>query len=174
MSDKQWWEIQDPETVLAQALQRSRARLGDVVVARVDVDSQQVVGTKTLQVPDAWSADLDATDDEERRWRASSRLSELARSTAEELAPQRQWRQDGRGGYTGVFITIVCREGRVIDTAAEWRWINGWRYSNHFCDGFNGDVYVVTPHGWTGVMDHRAGRDPSLGAEPAQPHLRAV
>ena len=32
-----------------------------------------------------------------------------------------------------------------------------WRRSNHLRGAFNGDVYAVTPHGWGGYLDHRAG-----------------
>ncbi|WP_446663703.1 hypothetical protein [Flexivirga sp. B27] len=37
-----------------------------------------------------------------------------------------------------------------------------WLYSNHFRGTFDGDVYIVTPHGWAGSMDHRAGYEPHL------------
>ena len=68
----------------------------------------------------------------------------------------------GLSPATHLLVTVVCREGRVVDTMAEHRWLSAWRYSNHLTSAIQGDVYVVTPHGWTGVMDHRAGGHPRL------------
>lgn len=44
----------------------------------------------------------------------------------------------------------------------EFDWLRAWRYSNHMLGALHGDVYVVTPHGWTGTIDQRAGVDPCL------------
>jgi hypothetical protein len=46
-----------------------------------------------------------------------------------------------------LLITVVCRQGRVIDTITEHRWLHAWRYSNHLTRAVDGDVYVVTPYG---------------------------
>jgi hypothetical protein len=162
MTERRWWEIKDPNSVLSQVIRMSEATAGDVVVARVDIDTQQVTGTRTLDVPPAPRRSPDRLKDERRRGRHRMRLSALVRDVATELALQHDWQPDGRPGYTGVFVTVVCREGHVVDTEAEWRWLSAWRYSNHFRDGWDGDVYVVTPHGWTGVMDRRADLEPAL------------
>jgi hypothetical protein len=165
MKTTRWWELEEPEDVLAQTLKRARPAEGDVVVARVDVEAQNVTGTRVLAVPTA--PKVIGRWDDETRWRRQSRLSDVVREAAEKLAPAREWSDNGRGGFTGVFITLVCRQGRVVDTKAEWQWLTAWRYSNHFRDGFDGDVYVVTPHGWTGIMDERRGVEPVLpGSSP--------
>ncbi len=139
-ADRAPWELTTPSEVLREALVGARARVGDVVVAHVALDTQRVTGTRTLQVPtpspcpEPGGARLQHQVD--RRWG----LSELVRTAATQLAPEHVWRPDGRGGMTGVFVTLVCREGRVVDTMAEWQWLSAWRYANHFRDGFDGDV----------------------------------
>jgi len=164
MRETNWWILDDPATVIQSVLSKARAKSGDVIVARVDVDSQAVVGVHRLRrkvpFPKAWS-----TSD------GLPQLSDALRSAAEALAPERVWTEK-RGGYTSVFITVICRQGRAIDSRDEWLCLRDWRYSNHFRDGFDSDVYVVTPHGWAGVMDRRAGHAPHIGGEERQ--LRAV
>jgi len=164
MGANKWWVLDDPATVIESVLTRARADSGDVIVARVDIDSQTVTGIHRIRrkvpFPKTWS-----TSD------GRARLSDSFRAAAEALAPPHAWSKV-RGGYTAVFVTIVCREGRVIDSRNEWLCLRDWRYANHFRDGFDGDVYVVTPHGWTGVMDQRAGHEPCVGGE--ERHLRAV
>ncbi len=39
-----------------------------------------------------------------------------------------------------VFITVVCRAGRVLPGRTELFWSLAWRYSNHLTDAFDGDV----------------------------------
>ena len=67
-------------------------------------------------------------------------------------------------GITHVLVTVVCRQGRVTGTEHEGAWLMAWRCSNHLRGAFQGDVYVVTPHGWGGYLDHRAGYEPCLEA----------
>ncbi|GAB3497584.1 hypothetical protein GCM10027572_30490 [Flexivirga lutea] len=57
---------------------------------------------------------------------------------------------------------VVCRDGYVIAGRREFNRLCAWLYSNHFRGTFDGDVYVVTQHGWAGSMDHRAGYEPCL------------
>jgi hypothetical protein len=164
MDETNWWVVDDPATVIGSALTKARAAMGDVIVARVDVKSQAVVGVHRLErrtpFPRAWS-----TSD------GRPRLSDAFRTAAEALAPAHRW-TDQRGGYTAVFITVVCRDGRAIDSRDEWLCLRDWRYANHFRDGFEGDVYVVTPHGWAGVVDRRAGHEPRIAG--MERRLRAV
>jgi hypothetical protein len=68
-----------------------------------------------------------------------------------------------------VLITVVCRPGFVVPSAQEFDWLRAWRYSNHFRGAYDGDVFIVTPHGWTGTLDERAGFEPCL---PGDIHLR--
>lgn len=81
----------------------------------------------------------------------------------------------GGGAHpTGVLITVVCRGGRLVDTACEFGWHLGWRYSNHGTDSFWGATFVVTTHGWLDVdQPHRFGVQPRL-ADPALRQLRVV
>ncbi|AKU15023.1 hypothetical protein VV02_02705 [Luteipulveratus mongoliensis] len=156
--------LEDAATVIESILQKAKPSYGDVVVARVDADSQDVVGTHIIEqkvpFPTEWS--VPGID---------SSVSEAFCEAAHELAPPHVWSKTRGGGLTAVFITVVCREGRAIDSRDEWTCIRDWRYSNHLRDGFDGDVYVVTPHGWAGLMDRRAGHHPRL---VQQPRLRAV
>jgi hypothetical protein len=50
----------------------------------------------------------------------------------------------------------------VIPTERDYFWLAAWRYSNHLSNGFDGDVYLVTEHGWTGCIDTQAGFEPRL------------
>ena len=168
-----WWELDDPGNVLAVVMSASAARIGDVVVARVSTGGQ-VTGTRKLTVLREPAGPRDTTQDRGTRELYRSDLSTIVREAAEALAPPHVWQKDGRGGLTGVFITVVFRDGRVIDTDTEWRWMSAWRYANHFRDGFDGDVYVVTPFGWTGVMDQRAGPEPAVSRRTGEGALRAV
>ena len=61
-----------------------------------------------------------------------------------------------------VLITVVCRENLVVDTDVEHHYLRAWRYANHLTAAFDGDTYVVTPHGWCGVIDPRSGLEPRL------------
>ncbi len=74
---------------------------------------------------------------------------------------------------THVLVTVVCRNGRVIFTRREEFWFRAWRYANHFRGAFDGDIYVVTPHGWGGMIDRRGGYEPALG-HPGRERLSLV
>ena len=67
---------------------------------------------------------------------------------------------------THVLVTVVCRSGRVVPGPEELFWLRAWRYSNHLANAFDGDVYLVTEHGWTGCMDRRAGFTLGLHRRP--------
>lgn len=145
------WELEDPDRVLRAVDALCPLRAGQVVVASVHLESQEVVDAAAL--PDA-SEPQPCWDPYE----ASRRLCEVA----ERLVPPRTGTPTGWSPITHVLVTVVCREGRVIDTITEHRWFRPWRSSNHFTTATEGDIYVVTPHGWTGVMDKRAGLVPRL------------
>ncbi|MEI2778597.1 MAG: hypothetical protein V9G19_22040 [Tetrasphaera sp.] len=147
------WDLKDPAATLADILRTSDAGLGDVVIAHVDLESQHVTGTHVMPPDTPASRPADDPDLD---------LSDRLRRIAEELAPEREWTGDRRGPITGFLFTVVCRDGRVVDTAVEWRWMNAWWFSNQNTTAFTGDVYVVTPHGWTGILDTRAGLTPTL------------
>ena len=124
-------------------------------MASLHLDSQEVVDAAVVPDPSEPQACWDS-------YEASRRLCEVA----ERLVPPRTGTPTGRSPITHLLVTVVCREGRVIDTINEHRWFRAWRYSNHLTNAIDGDIYVVTPNGWTGVMDRRAGLVPRL-----RPHL---
>ena len=144
-------QIDNPQTVLRRIDKLSPLVAGRVVIACVKLDTQEVEAVECVMEPvepqECWD-----------QYEMSQRLCTIAES----LAPERTLTLKGWSTITHVLVTVVCREGRVIPTNAEYRWLSAWRYSNHLTSAFNGDVYVVTPHGWTGAIDWRAGRDPQL------------
>ncbi|MGL5930343.1 MAG: hypothetical protein ACRCY8_15540 [Dermatophilaceae bacterium] len=99
--------------------------------------------------------------------------SDLLRSHAEEMVGPRPWRDGGWEPPRSVLVTVVCRTGRVVPGPEETFWMLAWHYSNHVRSAFDGDVYVVTEHGWTGCHDKRAGFTPALRTV-AQRHLSAL
>lgn len=167
MDDTSWTRLVDPAATLGAVLAATRPSPGDVVVARVDIESQRVTGNRTLRPPAPALRIGDSRHDDEQAELRRIDMSGLVRQAAEGLAAPHTWQADGRGGYRGLFVTLVCRKGRVVDTRHEWDWTLAWRYSNHFRDGFDAGVYAVTPHGWTGVLDMRSGVQPRLRARPA-------
>lgn len=149
------WELEDPESVLRAVDQLCPFVTGRVVVALIDIDTHKLVHAVVVPEPVEPRPCWDPHD-------ASARLHEVAVG----LMSEHESMTAGRGPRTHLLVTVVCREGRVIDTMAEHRWFRAWRYSNHLTSALEGDIYVVTPHGWTGVMDQRAGHLPRL-----RPHL---
>ena len=92
--------------------------------------------------------------------------SDVLKTRAEAMAGERPW-VDGRWmPPRHVFVTVVCRSGRVVPGPDELFWLLAWRYSNHLAAAYNGDVYLVTGHGWTGCADKRAGFTPALHSRP--------
>ncbi|WP_076263838.1 hypothetical protein [Intrasporangium flavum] len=142
------WNLKDPEQTLRDVAAICPFHLDDVIVAAVDLRTQAVTGA---QVVTTTGHPPDHPGD-----------SELVREVAEALVPER-WAASPEGhGITHVLITVLCRNGRVTFTAREAAWLSAWRYANHFRAAFDGDVYIVTPHGWGGSLDHRAGYEPRL------------
>ena len=141
------WHLKDPEKTLRDIDRLCPFELDHVIVAAVEIDSQRVTDARL-----ALRGEL--TDDD--------RGSDIAREIAEAMVPER-WANSREGhGMTHVLVTVVCRDGRVTFTRRESSWFLAWRFANHFRAAFDGDVYVVTPHGWTGSIDHRAGYEPRL------------
>ena len=68
---------------------------------------------------------------------------------------------------TGARVALVGEPPEQHDASEllhESRWLSAWRYANHFRAALDGDVYTVTPHGWGGYLDYRAGYEPRLEA----------
>lgn len=165
------WTLRDPATTLAEILDRALVMPGQTVIARVAVGSQEVLGTHVLMTPIPYRPPRNETDDEESAHCARADLSDRLRAITEELVPgdpAETWRHVGDGpcgGVDSLLITVVCREGRVVDTDLEWQFAIAWLYANHLYRVFRGDVYVVTPHGWAELGDRRAGLEPTLDVD---------
>ena len=154
------WDVREPAGIIGDALRRCRPKAGDVLVALVtagdDVDQALIDVTRVHR--GALPRRRDA--------------SELLRLHAQSVAPTRSFVDGGWMPPRHVFVTVVCRSGRVVPCPDEMFWLMAWRYSNHLTAAFDGDVYLVTEHGWTGCADHRAGFTPAL--QPRPTHLAAL
>lgn len=143
--------LADPGSTLAAIDALCPLRIGTTVVAAVRLEDQEVVAARVLHTGESTP---DPFEDDG---------SELVREAAHALLPERDFVPATKrwAPITHTFVTVVCRDGRVIDTAREWNWTWCWRYANHFRPAFDGDVFVVTPYGWTGSCDERAGFTPT-------------
>ena len=148
------WEVRDPAAVIDRVITGRHPEPGDVFVAlltRADSSDQQV-----LEVVHVHRGDLP------ERHEASS----FVRDHALRLVEERPWTGSGWRPPQHLLVTVVCRSGRVVPGPSELFWLMAWRYANHLGDAFDGDVYLVTEHGWTGLIDRRAGFTPALLAKP--------
>lgn len=154
------WVVRDPASTITEIVRRQRPKPGDVLVAKLPrADAPDQSPLEVVRV---------------HRGAPPSRAdaSDLLRTHAAALVGDRSW---GDGGWMPpqyVLVTLVCRHGRVIPGPEELLWLSAWRHSNHLGNAFDGDVYLVTEHGWTGSIDRRAGFSPSL--RPTGASLSAV
>ncbi|MBR7744373.1 hypothetical protein KC207_13850 [Phycicoccus sp. BSK3Z-2] len=159
MTSFQPWEVRDPATVV-QAVVAEHPCDGDVLVVLLDTGDSarqrvlEVARVNQGRLPDEYHA------------------SDLLREQALRLVGRRAWTGDRWQPPRHVLVTVVCRSGRVVPGPREYFWLRAWRYANHCGDAFDGDVYLVTEHGWTGCIDHRADHTPALGPPPR--HLSVV
>ncbi len=84
------------------------------------------------------------------------RISDHLRGAAEAFGLG--WRRH----YEHALVTVVVRPGRCVLGPNELVWSLGWRYANHFEAAFDGDLILVTEHGWRDLMSHEAGFEPSM------------
>lgn len=157
-SRKSSYTLADPAASLAAILEAGDARAGRTIIAHLDLESQELLGVRTIDTP----TPIPGHDGPSRdaRWEALSTLRDQLREIAEDLVPIPEvWCAPY---LTGELYTVVCREGRVVDTLTEWQFLNAWRISNQNTPAISADTYVVTPHGWTGALDRRAGLEPRL------------
>ncbi len=59
-------------------------------------------------------------------------------------------------------LTVVVRPGFTVIGRHEQAWCLGWRYSNHGRGAWDGDLAVVTEHGWYELLSRWAGRSPAI------------
>lgn len=157
MTPQRPWELISPEATLTSIIESAGATPGDVVVARVEIATQQVSGVRRVGQPTCSASPSSPDGDDERRARSAT-----LRDVARELAAGDGVAVGDGGAPNGVFITVVCREGRAVATGADAAWAVAWRYSNHFTPTFQGELYVVTPHGWISFGGEDAGFDPRV------------
>ncbi|MBB2891681.1 hypothetical protein [Flexivirga oryzae] len=150
------WQLRDPKTTLLEINERCPLELGRTVVAAVRMTDQAVTAARVALEPG-------------QHLRPHPYDSDLARGIAEEIAPDRGSLGAENGGISHILVTVVCRDGYVVPARREFEWFRAWRYSNHFRGAIDGDVYVVTPHGWTGALDSRAGYEPCLVETKEEP-----
>lgn len=68
------------------------------------------------------------------------------------------WQRD----YEHALVTIVVRPGRCVFGPNELVWSLGWRYTNHLEAVFDGNLILVTEHGWLDLMTQEAGFEPAM------------
>lgn len=140
------WDLRDPGHALALVASAVPLRVGTIALASFACHDRGAVDLSgACVVHDG----RERPDDHEAR--------ELMRGAADRVAGPRR---GGAPAHTSMIV--ICREGRVISTAGDWFWFSAWRYANHLADLFTGEHYVLTPHGWTGLLDDRAGFEPRL------------
>lgn len=153
------WLLSDPATTLSEILDREEAAQGRTLVAYVGEDPEKVIAVRSLPTPAPYLGDDESAADE-----ALEELRAQLLAIAEEIAPGRIF-ADGRwGAMHGTLVTVVCRDGYVVSTADEMQFYPAWRYTNHFTIAFAGDVFAVTPHGWTSTLTEACGLHPALPA----------
>ena len=63
-----------------------------------------------------------------------------------------------------ILVTVIVRGGTNGWGHEEKLWAMGWRYSNHNSEALNGDLIVVTGHGWCSLWSQLGGHGPSMVA----------
>lgn len=152
------WLLDDAPRALATILELGGTTPGQTHVAYVSPDAEKVCGVVTFATPSPHGPEA-VFDNDDARWALSARLHDIA----QELVPRRTFEPgEGWSRMRGALFTVVCREGRVVSTAEEMQFHLSWRYSNHGTEAIDGDVLVVTPHGWTSTLTEQCGREPAL------------
>jgi len=72
-----------------------------------------------------------------------------------------------RRHYEHALVTVVVRPGRCVFGPNELVWSKGWRYANHLQAVFDGDLVLVTEHGWLDLMSREAGFEPAMRPAPS-------
>jgi hypothetical protein len=138
------WDIKDPD-LLIRAVAELVPLAEDtayVVLVRRPSTQQEIVEIRKLDLP----ALLDDDDD------ISDELRDAVRSFG---VP------DTRECLHAV-VTVLVRPGLCVMGPNEAVWLKGWRYANHFVRAFDGDLILVTEHGWTDFMTRFAGHAPRM------------
>ncbi len=151
---------EDRARVLTEILRGRLAVSGVTLIALIDRSTHDVLAVRSLPTPEP-VLDADGDFDGEFRCRLSADLREVAC----DLAPRRRWTGAQWSAITSELVTVVCRGGTPEITATEAQFFWGWRFSNHLTEALDGDVYVVTPHGWANLSPEFSGASPALPAD---------
>jgi hypothetical protein len=140
------WDIRDPGQLITE------------IAAQIDLveDSAWLAlvhrPSTTQKLLEVRPADLPALLDDDED------ISDQLREAAEAFALG--WRRHREHAI----VTVVVRPGRCVLGPNELVWARGWRYANHFAAVFDGDLILVTEHGWFDWMSHEAGFTPAMAA----------
>lgn len=182
--EKAPWILDDPATMLATIIERGDGAPGRTLVGAVDDESRTLVDVESMDTPAPRpvpcydragvaraSMMLAGMGEGHRRVDLEGELALRLEDIARRLLTRRPRRPStGRQARVHLF-TVVCREGYTVQTAVEEQFRSAWGRV-HLPDVSDGDVYVVTPHGWTGFLDQRCGLRPTVG--PVPPSLSLV
>ncbi len=147
--DSRTGEVRDLAGVVTGIARRHRLRPGIVVVGLIELPDtiQHILDTAIIYTADCGPAE--ARD-----------CAGLIRDTAQRLFGPRATL--GRPRHS--FLTVVVRNGPLEVTAADRRWIDGWRHADHGIPAFGGKVVLLTEQGWRSADDKRCGYHPTLAA----------
>lgn len=148
----------DRASILASILETGCPRPGVTLVAVMELNSGDIVNVRHLATPDPLPSEACDVPSELARL-----MSPTLRSLADEIVPAPA---PGDGFVPRhELVTVVCREGEATISATEEQFFWGWRYSNHLSPALHGDVYVITPTGWAGLLSG-SGNLPALVQDP--------
>lgn len=138
------YDVRDPAALIEEVAERIDLVEDTAWLALVHRPStaQKLLDVRQLELP----ALLD--DDED--------ISEVLRDAVDSLGIG--WRRH----YEHALVTVVVRPGRCVFGPNELVWSMGWRYVNHLQAVFDGDLILVTEHGWLDMMTQEAGVEPAM------------
>lgn len=138
------YDVRDPAQLIAEIAEQVDLVADTAWLALVHRPSttQKLVEVRALELP----ALLDDGED------ISEPLCGAARAFGLE------WRRD----YEHALVNVVVRPGRCVFGPNELVWSLGWRYANHLEAAFDGDLILVTEHGWLDLMTEEAGFEPAM------------
>lgn len=158
----------DIAALLDAIIKTSFAVAGTTIVARVDHATSEVKRLFTMMTPDPkMDGEFDQYFDDEYIHLLSRSICSIATA----IAPERTGTGSGWSTPDEEFVTVVCRNADAEISRQESQFHYGWRFSNHGCNAFDGEIFVVTPAGWEGLYSRRSGTWPVLevhdrGARP--------
>lgn len=150
------WVLREPGRFLGELFTLLPCRPGVVValVRHASTDQQLLAAA-----PVTWLPFTGDPDDEPAREEDASARSELVRRAATRLWGRRSMRHKPRD-FT--FVSVSIRPGRVVPGAQEASLRRAWWFSNHLLPPLDGEIVLVTEHGWRASFGDVVGRYPAL------------